>query len=126
MPHRPGELRSACGETGLGILRDAAGKALDQDRIAGPLPFARLRGSLDRAIYGSRDIINLVFTCLPDKNCPHRDRAAASSHIFFWYSFSFLSHFLGVLIGLKTLHGHWGAKSQQFLKLCSRSTGRLE
>jgi hypothetical protein len=31
-----------------------------------------------------------------------------------------------VLIGLKTLHGHWGAKSQLFLRLCSRSTGRLE
>ena len=93
---------------------DAAGKALDQDSIAGPLRLARLRGSLERAICGSRDIINFVFTCLPDKNCPHRDRAAAFSHALFWYCFSFLSHFLRAPIRSKMLPGRWRARSQLF------------
>ncbi len=38
---------------------------------------------MEPAIYGSRDIINLVFTCLPGKNFLRRDRAAALSHVLF-------------------------------------------
>jgi len=38
--------------------------------------FYRLWDSLEQTMDCSRDIINIVFTCLPSKNCPHRDRAA--------------------------------------------------
>ncbi len=60
---------------------------------------------MDQAIYGCRDIINPVFTCLPDKNCPHRDRAAPFPHVLSWDCFSFLSHFLRAPICLKMLPG---------------------
>ena len=65
----------------LGMPTRCGWEAARLDRIAGPLRFARLRGSMDQAIYGCRDIINPVFTCLPDKNCPHRDRAAPFPHV---------------------------------------------
>ncbi len=58
------------------------------------LRFSRLRGSLEQTMDCSRDIINIVFTCLPTKNCPHRDGAA----VFFSYPFWDFSFFVPLLL----------------------------
>jgi hypothetical protein len=67
-----------------------------------------------QAIQYSRDIIDIVFTCLPSKNCPRRDRAAAFFSSPFWDSFFFARLFPLAPTPSKTPLELWRTRSQQF------------
>jgi len=58
----------------------------------------------------SRDIIIIVSTCLPSKNCPHRVRAATFFLFLSWDSFFFAPLRLLVRILSKMLPAIWPAK----------------
>ena len=62
----------------------------------------------------SRDIIIIVSTCLPSKNCPHRVRAATFFLFLFWDSFFFAPLRLLAPILSKMPPAIWPAKFAPF------------
>ena len=62
----------------------------------------------------SRDIIIIVSTCLPSKNCPHRVRAATFYCVCYWPFFLSPSPASLSLTRLKMPPGRWREESRQF------------
>jgi hypothetical protein len=73
------------------------------------LGFTRWRDGLEQAIDDRRDIINILFTCLPSKNCPPRIIAGSLYRLFCLHFFSRAVRSRCTPIRLKKPHAIWPA-----------------
>ena len=79
--------------------------------MTGSSEFLRLRGGAGHGMDCSRDIINVLFTCQPSKNCPHRIIAGSLYRLFCLHLFSRAVRPRCAPIRLKKPPAIWAAKS---------------